>query len=49
MKETVLTFGLVAGATTFVEPLPVGVIIALVSAGVLRRRRELNAVAASST
>ena len=32
-------------AFTFIEPLPVGLIIALVAAGVLRRRRPLEAAA----
>lgn len=32
-------------AITFIEPLPVGLLIALVSAGILRRRRSVTAVA----
>ena len=31
---------LINSAMTFIEPLPVGLLIALVSAGILRRRRE---------
>lgn len=33
-------------AITLIEPLPIGLVIALVSAGILRRRREASAVAA---
>lgn len=41
---------LVNSAITFLEPLPVGVVIALVSAGVLRRKRtDGSAVLAAST
>ena len=36
-------------AVTFLEPLPVGLVIALVSAGVLRRRRERGAALVEST
>ena len=36
-------------AMTFVEPLPVGILIALVSAGVLSRRRKSSALSMSAT
>ena len=37
-EATVSTLGVINAAITFMEPFPVGLVVALVSAGVLRRK-----------
>ena len=38
MKKTVLTFGLINVALTFTEVFPIGLVVTLLSAGILRKK-----------
>ena len=40
---------LINSAMTFIEPLPVGLVIALISAGILSRKRRERALAVASS